>query len=150
MPQFTEKKIMNFVDNGSVDWRPVQANFENVFADMRANANEITALAQRQTWTIVKLFESNGTHTIMQAGKHLRCKCINAFAQLADSRNQEISCSFDGDTLKFTNTEGAGKARLFRLDEMRYYHFIDIIEVEQTEDRKVIYTFTFESTEEEK
>jgi hypothetical protein len=149
MPQSTPKQIMKLVDNGSVDWLPIQTNFEALFADMKENAAEISALAKRQTWTIVKMFEERGKHEIMSPGKHLRCKCINAFVQLGDGIEMDVKCTFDGgDTVGFTKHEGAGKTRAFRLNDSRVFHFIDAIEIEQTENRRVIYNFTFESMEE--
>jgi len=79
----------------------------------------------------------------------MRCTCVSAFAQLADSAPEEVEVKFENDKFNFTDTEKAGKARSFRLDDLVRYNFVDVIEIEQTGERKVIYTFTFESTEEE-
>ena len=148
MVQATTKLFMDLKDDGSVDWRPVQTNFANLFADLVENNKEIQALARHQTWTISRLYETAGKHEIMARGKHLRCRCVNAFAQLADSIEVPVTCAFDGDRFGFTATEKSGKARSFRLNDITKYHFLDVVEVEQSADRKLIYTFTFESIEE--
>jgi hypothetical protein len=144
-----DKKKMFFANPGEFDSVPVQANFDFIFRDIATFANEITALASRQTWTVVKMFEQAGMCEIMGRGKHLRCKCIGAFATLADSAERPTESKYNGDMVRFTATEGAGKARAFRLKEgERMIHYNDVVEVQQTENRKVIYTFTFESMEE--
>ena len=124
-------------------------NFKNVFDDMEANANEITALAKRQTWTITRLFETPGKHTIMSSDKHLRCKVIDAFATLGDNVDLINHSKFMGDTLQFTATEKAGKDRAFRISKLNNtFHFKDPIEIEQDSIRRIKYTMTFESMEE--
>jgi len=82
MVQATAREVMKLETYGMFDWRPLQANFENVFNDMKHNSQEITALAQRQTWTIVKMFEDTGPHEIMAANKHLRCRCVSVSGEV--------------------------------------------------------------------
>jgi len=123
-------------------------NFKNVFDDMEANSKEITALAQRQTWTIVKMFETPGKHIIMASDKHPRCKLVNAYCTLGDNVETAVACKYNGDTCAFTSTENSGKVRAIRFNTLNAIHYKDAVEVEQIGDRRLVYNFTFESMEE--
>lgn len=148
MVQATEQKEIKW-NPKSFNMQDIIDNFTSVFDDMAANASEITALAQRQTWTIVKMFEAPGKHVIMAGSKHLRCKLINAFCTLGDNVDLVNHSKFLGDTLQFTATEKAGKDRAFRLPIFTSFHFKDPIEIEQDSIRRIKYTMTFESIEEQ-
>lgn len=132
----------------SFNMQDIIDNFTNIFDDMAANSKEITVLAQRQTWTITKMFETPGKHIIMASDKHPRCKVIDAFATLGDNVDLINHSKFLGDTLQFTATENAGKDRAFRLPFATNFHFKDPVEIEQDSIRRIKYTMTFESIEE--
>jgi len=147
MVQSTERKEIKW-NPKSFNMQDIIDNFTNIFNDMAANAAEITALAQRQTWTIIKMFDGEGKHVIMKSDKHLRCKLTDAFCTLGDNVEQAVSAKYQGDTCSFTATENSGKVRAIRFNERNVIHFKDAVEVEQIGDRRLVYTFTFESIEE--
>lgn len=147
MVQATARKEIKW-NPKSFNMQDIIDNLASVFDDMSANAAEITALAQRQTWTIVKMFEVQGKHEIMARNKHIRCKVVNAFCVLGDNVEAAVTVKYLGDTLHFTDTENAGKTRSIRLPVIQSIHWKDAVEVEQIGDRKVVYTFTFQSEEE--
>lgn len=132
----------------SFNMQDIIDNFTNIYDDMKANADEITALAQRQTWTIVKMFETQGKHEIMARGKHPRCKVVSAFATLGDNVETAVTVKYLEDTLHFSDTENSGKTRAIRLPVVQAIHWKDMVEIEQKGDRRVVYTFTFQSEEE--
>lgn len=148
MVQSTAKTEIKW-NSKSFDMQNIIDNFTNIYDDMAANAEEITALAQRQTWTIVKMFETPGKHTIIDRGKHPRCKVVNAFCTLGDNVEQAVSGKYLEDTCAFTATENAGKTRSIRFLALNKIHYKDIVEIEQRGDRRLVYTFTFESLEEQ-
>ncbi len=148
MTQKSDRIVVKF-NNKSIDMDAVQSNFERIFDDMEKNVNEIKTLAMRQTFTISKMFEEPGDHVIMNARKHLRVKVVNAYAVLGDSKPFESISYFLGDAVKFMDTEKAGKARSFKIPFLNSFNFHKSIEIKQDSNRKIIYTFTFESIEEE-
>ncbi len=148
MVQSTERKEIRW-NPKSFDMQDIIDNFTNVFDDMAANSEEITALAQHQTWTIVKMFDTPGKNTIIKGSKHLRCKVVNAFCTLGDNVDAAVSAKYLEDTCAFTATENSGKTRAIRFPTLNQIHYKDAVEVEQRGDRRLIYTFTFESVEEE-
>lgn len=138
------------IDDGATDWAPIRKNFDEIQEKINEHADEITALSQHSTVTISMMFQGRGRHVLLQGGKHLRCRLVNAYALIHDNINAEIGISLVNfaQDIKFSESEKKGSGKIFDLDPNAILHFIDPLEVELTGDRRVSVYVTLESTEE--
>ena len=138
-----------FIDNGSVDWQPVKNAFTEIQDILNEHANELKASVRHSTNTISFALDSSEAITVLRAGKHLRGKIINAFVMMGDNIEQETIVELVGITqpIKFSKTEKAGKIRIFNILK-EALHFSENVIAKQSSNRRLIITFTLESTEE--
>lgn len=144
--------IKNFktIDDGATDWGPIRTNFEEIEEKINEHADELKALSQHSTVTISRMFQGRGRYVILQGGKHLRCRPVNAYALIHDNIDSEARISlvdFSRD-IKFSDSEKKGSGKLFELYQNKVLHFIDSLEVDLSGDRRVSVYVTLESTEE--
>lgn len=140
-----------FVDDGSVDWRPVKSAFTEIQDVLNEHARELKALAQHGTFTISMMFQTQGKHVLLRGGKHLRLKPVNAFAVVHDNVPQEIQVTIVGFShpAKFSDTEKKGSAKMLDILSNKVLHFKDSVEVELSTSRRITVYATFASIEEE-
>jgi len=138
-----------FIDNGTVDWRPVVTAFHEIQTILNEHADELKGTVRHNTQTISFAIEGNGITTILKGGKHYRGKITNAFVTMGDNIQNKTSVELVGisEPINFNTTEGAGKVRIFKLTKSNL-HFIDEVKVNQIGDRRMIVNMTIESTEE--
>ncbi len=139
-----------FIDNGSVDWQPVSDAFTEIQKNLNEHRDEIRALARRMPFSVTGMFETEGKHTLLGAGKHVRCKLVSAHAVLHDNIHGDVRVNFPGLTgdIKFSDTEGKGSGKIFPVLPNANRHFSEPIEIELSAGRRVSVYATFESTEE--
>ncbi|MCX9011777.1 MAG: hypothetical protein OIN66_11725, partial [Candidatus Methanoperedens sp.] len=90
MVQKTTMRNFGAINDGATDWDSIRKNFTDLEKTVNDHYNEIKAIAQRQTFQVSGMFQTRGKHTLMHAGKHLRCKPINAFAIVHDNVAAEV------------------------------------------------------------
>ena len=146
----TDYALFTPPDDGSVDWRPIIAAFEQIHDKINENADELKAAVRHNTQTISIAIEGPGVSPLLRAGKHFRGKIVNAFAVMGDSILSGTTVEIQGITnvLKFSDSEKAGKVRIFQIIRSQL-HFIDELRISQTGDRRMIISVTIESSEEE-
>lgn len=151
MAEKSEFKQPEFIDNGSTDWKPVKNAFAEIQDILNEHAGELKALAKHSTFTISMMFQTSGRHVLLQGGKHLRCRPVNAFAVVHDNISQDIRVTLIdiSGTAKFNDTEKKGSAKMLDLLANKVVHFKDTVEVELSISRRVTIYATFESIEEE-
>lgn len=145
----TTMRSFNAVDDGTIDWSKIRDNFTDLTDVIEDHYREIKALAQRQTFTISRLYQTRGRHTLLAPGKHLRCKPVSAYAVVHDNIEAEVSVSLVNysHAAKFSNSEKKGSAKELELLQSRAVHFAEKVEVELSENRRVAVHVTFESIE---
>lgn len=146
-------KIKRFsaVEDGATDWKTIRDSFDDIEDVLNEHAKELKALAKHSTFQISGMFQTKGRHVLARAGKHPRCKILNAFAVVHDNIEDEVHVSiidFTGD-IKFNGSEKKGSGKIFDLHPGKVAHFIDSIEVELTGNRRISVYATCESIEEE-
>ncbi len=139
---------LKYIDTGEVDWGRIKRNFQNIQDTINTNADDLNAVAKRQTYTIIYAIEKIGITEILKSGKHLRMKIINGWAQLGDNVKESISVSIEDltDMITFKETEKAGKVRIFKINHS-YISFIDNVRVYTSSDRRILVGLTLESVE---
>ncbi len=143
-------KSFNSIEDGATDWKNIRSNFEDIGETLNEHARELKALAQHQTFTISGMFERKGRHVLINGGKHPRCRPVNAYALVHDNTEEEVRISLAGlaQDIMFAASEKKGSGKNFELFN-RTLHFLDIVEVELSTDRRVSVYLTCESIEEE-
>lgn len=151
MVEEAEIKSFNAIEDGATDWKNIRNNFTEIEEVLNEHAGELKALARHSTFTISMMFQSAGKHTLMNAGKHLRCKPINAYAVIHDNIDAEVRVSLVNlaQDVKFSDTEKKGSGKVFSFYPNKRVHFAESVQVELSGDRRVSVHVTFESTEEE-
>ncbi len=139
-----------FIDTGAVDWAPVTKAFVDIENVLNEHRDETRALARRVSFSVNGMFETEGKHTLLGAGKHVRCKLVSAHAVLHDNIHRDARAKLTGLTgdVKFSDTEGKGSGKIFTVLPNANRHFSEPIEVEITGSRRISVYATFESTEE--
>lgn len=150
MAEKVSVKPFRAIEDGATDWGPIRKNFEDIQEKINEHADELKALAQHETLTISMMFQGRGRHVLLQGGKHLRCRPVNAYAVVHDNIDAEIRISLAGfaEDIKFSESEKKGSGKIFELYPNRILHFIESLEVELSEDRRVSVYVTLESVEE--
>lgn len=126
MAEKVSVKPFKAIEDGATDWGPIRKNFEDIQEKINEHADEL------------------------KGGKHLRCRPVNAFAVIHDNIDTEVRVSLvdlAGD-IKFSDSEKKGSGKIFDLYPNRILHFIESLEVELSEDRRVSVYVTLESVEE--
>ncbi len=151
MVETAEIKTFNAIEDGATDWKNIRNNFTEIGEVLNEHADELKALARHSTFTISMMFQSAGKHTLMNPGKHLRCKPLNAYAVVHDNIDSEVRVSLVNlaQDVKFNGSEKKGSAKVFALSPNKLVHFAESVQVELSADRRVSVYVTFESTEEE-
>lgn len=141
-------KFVSAIETGVMDLQAMRGNFDELEDVAKDHANELRALAFKQTQTISYCVDESGLTTILNGGKHTRVKIVNAFVQMGDSVNSEEIVKLVGisDAIKFSDSEKSGKVRVFNILKEHLMFYEDII-VETTNDRRVIVNVTIESEE---
>ena len=148
MADTVDLKYVQAIDTGEWDILAMRNNFDEVEEAINEHATEIQALAFKQTQTISYGIESAGITTILNSNKHLRCKITNAFVQMGDNVKQDNTITIKGisDSIRFSETEKAGKVRIFNILKS-HMMFNDEIIIETTSNRRVTINVTIESIE---
>ncbi len=148
MVKKVEMKQFSAIDDGSIDWAPLRKNLADIEKKINEFADEIKALSQRQTFTISGMFQTRGKHTLVNSGAHVRCKITNAYAVIHDNIETEVIVSLlDLAEVKFSDSEKKGSGKIFDIPGYKSLHFVDSVEVELSDSRRVSVYVTFESVE---
>jgi hypothetical protein len=150
MAKKVEVKPFRAIEDGATDWAPIRKNFEDIQEKINEHADELKALAQHATFTISMMFQGRGRHFLLTGGKHLRCRPVNAYAVIHDNIDTEVRVSLAGlaGDIKFSDSEKKGSGKIFDLYPNKILHFIESLEVELSEDRRISVYVTLESVEE--
>lgn len=151
MAEVAEIKTFSAIEDGATDWKKIRDNFTEIEKVLNEHARELKALARHSTFTISMMFQGAGKHTLMNGGKHPRCKPLNAYAVVHDNIDAEVRVRLVNlaQDVKFSETEKKGSGKIFDLYP-KAVHFVESVQVELSTDRRVSVHVTFESTEEEK
>lgn len=143
-------KSFRAIDDGSTDYTNIRANFTNIGETLNEHARELKALARHQTFTVSKMYQTRGTHVLVNPGKHVRCKITHAYAAVHDNIEEEVQVTLTGlsHPVKFNDSEKKGSGKIFDLVPNAVAHFNDVIAVQLSANRRVSVHVTFESTEE--
>lgn len=152
MAEVAEIKSFSAIEDGATDWKKIRDNFTEIEKVLNEHAGELKALARHSTFTISMMFQTAGKHTLMNGGRHPRCKPLNAYAVVHDNIDAEVRVGLVNlaQDVKFSDTEKKGSGKVFDLYPNKAVHFVESVQVELSRDRRVSVHVTFESTEEEK
>lgn len=141
-------KYVEAIDTGEMNLAALRNNFSHLGEVVNEHADEMRALASKQTHTISYAIDQHGMTTILEGGKHLRIKIVNAFVQMGDNVADEDIVELVGisNYIRFSPTEKAGKVRIFNVHESNLM-FSDAIVVNASSNRRIVVNVTFESTE---
>ena len=142
--KFKIKKIEG-VDNGSFDINGLKKNFSDIEDVINDHEEEIKGFDKVVSGSISYAVELVGETIILHGGTHCNMKVTNAFVQLGDSLPFNLLISIKGitNTLRFSNTEKAGKLKIFNIWNEGILLEDDIV-VETDSDRKCIVNLTWE------
>lgn len=104
------KYALHHVDDGRIDWTPIENNFTDIENTINEHADEIKTLAQRQTIVYKYPILEKGTYTMVRGGKHLRIKIIKGWVTVSDNSGREQTIQLPGisEPLSISSTYGAG------------------------------------------
>lgn len=141
-------KYVEAIETGEMDLVALRDNFNHLKEVINEHADEIRALASKQTQTIGYAVDQSGLTTILEGGKHLRIEIVNAFVQMGDNVTNENIVELVGisDSIRFNPTEKAGKVRIFDIHKKNLM-FSEGIIVKTSSNRRVIINVLFKSTE---
>lgn len=136
------------VDTGNFDIVGMRQNFTDIEEVVNDHKEEINAMSRRVPGSISFAVEAVGITKILSGSAHLDLKITNAYVQIGDSLSKEININIKGITnsLRFSDTEKAGKVKIFDIENPEVLFVQDIL-VETDSDRKCLVNFTFESME---
>lgn len=141
-------KYVEAIETGEMDLTALRNNFSHLGEVVNEHADEMRALASKQTHTISYAIDQHGMTTILEGGKHLRIEIVNAFVQMGDNISNEDIVELVGisDSIRFSPTEKAGKVRIFDVHKSNLM-FSDAIVVNMSSNRRIVVSITFKSTE---
>ncbi len=150
MAEKVSVKPFRAIEDGATDWSPLRKNIEDIQEKINEHADELKALSRHSTFTISMMFQGRGRHALLKGGKHLRCRPVNAYALIHVNIDTEVRVSLVGlaGDIKFSDSEKKGSGKVFDLYPNSSLHFLDSLEVELSQDRRVSVYVTFESVEE--
>ena len=137
------------IETGTVDWKIIKKNFQDLFDTLNEKIRDVDALAVRQTVTISRAYEIEGRHVFLEAGKHPRFRVVDAYAIVHDNIDQEIRIDLPdlAAPVKFSATERKETAKIFTLFPNAALPFWSPLLVVLSATRRVSVYITFESTE---
>lgn len=141
-------KHVEAIDTGEMDLVALRGNFSHLGEVINEHADEMRALSSKQTQSVGYAIDQSGLTTILEGGKHLRIKIVNAFVQMGDNITNENIVELMGisDSIRFSPTEKAGKVRIFDIHKKNLM-FNEGIIVKTSSNRRVIINVLFKSTE---
>jgi len=137
------------IETGTVDWKIIKKNFQYLFDELNTKIRDVDALAVRQTVTVSRAYEIEGSYVFLEAGKHPRFRVVDAYAIAHDNIDQEIRIDLPdiAAPVKFSATEKKGSAKIFTLFPQAALPFWSPLQVVLSATRRVSVHITFESTE---
>jgi hypothetical protein len=151
MVKKSEIETLSYIETGAFDYGPLKNSLTELEEATNENAEEITALAKRQTFTLSMMIDTAGEHVLVRGGKHPRMKMIHGYAIVCDGIEIDAYVEIQGaaSRIKFYNGDKYGKGRIFDPFKNHAIHFSETVMVSLTVDRRILVSATFESTEEE-
>lgn len=140
---------LNVIETGTVDYGPFTTAFTLLEDAINGVIREVNAHLIRQTFTVTKLCETSGNHTILGAGKHLHCKILDAFCVVHDNIPEEVQIVLEGRShkAKFSSTEKKGSAKgIDILTNRGNIHWNEDLTISLSNNRRVSVYVTMEST----
>jgi len=141
-------ETIEYIDTGEVNWNNIINNFINLSNTINTNADELLAVAQRNTCSIVYAIEKRGYTTIINPSKHYRSKILNAWAMVCDNieMDSNIKIADISDNLYFNKEEQTGTLKIFTLKK-KHLIFHEEVKVYADTDRRFLIGLTIESRE---